>query len=108
MPVFKQYDELRQSLADEIMVAIEDTMAETEISSVKKRLLPEDLEFMRLIESNSPVSFYIANKASDKQVLTRLKARGLIIPLKSSQDSTNYVYDLTAFGIDLLKSYQTD
>jgi len=45
MSVFKQYDELRQSLADEIMVAIEDTMAETEIGSVKKRLQPEDLDF---------------------------------------------------------------
>jgi len=106
MEQFKRYDELRQSLADEIMVAIEDSMAETEMGSVKKRLQPSDVEFMRLIEARGPISPYVAEKEFGPlydQVLTRLKARGLIIPIKSTEASHHRDYDLTQFGIDLLK-----
>jgi len=106
--VFKQYDEMRQSLADEALVSIMDTIVETETDIVIKRLVPVDYKFMQLILERGPLSEYILKKefgSEGRTIVTRLKARSVIVPKEVSKD--NYSYDLTDLGLEILRTRET-
>jgi len=103
--VFKTYDEMRQALADEVLVAIEDVIAETEVDTVLKRLQTSDVTFMKRILERGPISEYLLRKdmgSEGRLIVTRLKARNLVIPVEVSKD--NYSYDLTDLGLEVLKT----
>ncbi len=101
--VFKQYDEMRCSLADEALIAIEDIMATTEVESITKRMQAMDTQLLMLIEDKGPIySKIISDELGEegKKALTRMKARGLISPIKVGEHY--YRYDMTDLGLSVL------
>lgn len=102
--IFKQYDEMRCSLADEALVAIQDVMATTEVDAIMKRMQPMDLQLLTLIQDKGPIyAKVIQEELGDegKNSLTRMKARGLITPIKVGEHY--YKYDATDLGLTVLK-----
>lgn len=105
--VFQLYDEMRQALADEIFVAIDDAAASTEVDEILKRLQTDDIQLMQLIRQLGPVSrYHLKEEMGDKgrQAVTRLKARDLVVAIEVSRKE--YSYDLTNLGIDTLKTIE--
>jgi hypothetical protein len=81
--VFRQYDEMRCSLADEVLVSIKDVMAVTEVETIVKRVKPIDENLLRLIDEKGPAcSKAIQDELGEesRDALVRLKARSLIVP----------------------------
>ena len=102
--VFKQYDELRCSLADEVLVSIKDVMAATEVETIMKRIKPTDMNLLRLIDEKGPTySKAILEELGreGKDAIIRLKARGLIVPRRES--AHYYKYDMTDLGLTVLE-----
>lgn len=102
--VFVQYDEMRCSLADEVLVSIKDVMAITEVSTIVKRIKPMDMNLLRMIDQKGPTynKAIIAELGPEgKQALVRLKARGLIVPRRESEHY--YKYDMTDLGVSVLE-----
>jgi hypothetical protein len=102
--VFKQYDEMRCGLADEVLVSISDTMVATELDKILKRLLPVDVELMNLIFTKGLLhtkTVYSELGNAGKEAVVRLKARGLVVPRRMGKDY--YKYDLSDFGLNVLK-----
>jgi len=108
--VFKQYDEKRCSLADEVLVSIQDVMATTEIESLLKRIKPMDVKVLRLIDQKGPARGdalalrKLGNEGS--QAVVRLKARGLIVPRRETPH--HYKYDITDLGLSVLEQLEKD
>jgi len=103
--VFKQYDEMRCSLADEVLVSIKDVMAVTEVETIVKRVKPIDVNLLRLIDEKGPTySKAILEElgAESRDALVRLKARGLIVPRRES--AHYYKYDMTDLGVSVLEA----
>jgi len=103
--VFKQYDEMRCSLADEVLVSIKDVMAVTEVETIVKRVKPIDENLLRLIDEKGPTySKAILEElgAESRKALVRLKARGLIVPRRES--AHYYKYDMTDLGVSVLEA----
>jgi len=103
--VFKQYDEMRCSLADEVLVSIKDVMAVTEVETILKRVKPIDMNLLRLIDEKGPTySKAILEElgAESREALVRLKARGLIVPRRES--AHYYKYDMTDLGVSVLEA----
>lgn len=104
MDVFKQYDEMRCSLADEALVSIQDVMANTEVETLIKRIQPTDSNLLKLIEERGPIYTEAALKelgSEGKDSIVRLKARGLIVPRQAG--FKYYKYDVTDLGLSVLK-----
>jgi len=107
--VFKQYDEMRQALADEVLIAIEDVIADTEVPHALKKLQPTDVNLLRLIERFGEISRYRLEEemgSSYKEAVIRLKARNLIVPKEVS--SKHYSYDMTDLGLEVLNAYNRE
>jgi len=103
--VFKQYDELRCSLADEVLVSIKDVMATTEVETIVKRIKPTDENLLRFIDDKGRTySKKILSELGPegKDALVRLKARGLIVPRRES--AHYYKYDVTDLGLSVLEA----
>jgi len=103
--VYKQYDEMRMSLVDEVFVSMQDQMSEDTIGNLIKRIEPVDYQLLRLIKDIGPIHHHkLKDEFGDigKKALVRCKARGLIVPRRKS--SAYYVYDITDLALDLLKS----
>jgi len=108
--VFKEYDQMRQALADEVLVAIEDTMVETHLGYLMKRLDPLDYKLMKKIRDSGPVYhkqvYEDFGRDLGKKVLTRLKSRGVISPVRDLE--TGYSkYDMNDIGFEILKVLAT-
>lgn len=104
MEYYKQYDESRCSIADELDQQIDDAIVETQMPSMIKRLQPLDVELMELIEARQQVSYdYLHEMCSDKyhDALIRCKARSLVVPVRKQ---TAYWYDLTDLGYQVLQT----
>ena len=105
--IYKEYDEWRMSLADEVIQRIEDAMATTEVEYILKRMHPFDVQIMDLIQTRGPSYKYkIKEELGDDvhKALIRLKARNLVIPLKKSEG--HYAYDLTDLGLEVRKAFR--
>lgn len=99
MPIFKQYDELRMELADEVLQVVEDSLVDTHMGSLLKRVNALDLQLLTLIKERGPTRKSILPEDL-KQCVVRCRGRGLITPQRIG---TNYYkYDLTDLGIQLL------
>jgi len=101
MDVYKQYDEQRLSLVDELNQLIRDAMIDSEAVKLIRRLEPIDIEFLELIQAKGMIhsSWFTGENEKYKEVLKRCKARSLVTPVKTH---TRYKYDLTDFGFDIL------
>jgi len=106
--VYKQYDEMRMALVDEVEQRIRDAIAETQTEYILKRIEPIDIKLLELIQASGPV--YMKKIEHDvgpdaRQILTRCKARNLVVPIRVHEDSLHYYkYDLTDLGIQILSA----
>jgi len=109
--VFREYDKMRQALADEVLVSIEDTMVESQLDYLMRRLEPMDYRLMRVIKEKGPIYHdqVYADFGRDigKKILTRLKSRAIISPVRDPE--TGYSkYDMNDIGFEILKALDTD
>jgi hypothetical protein len=104
--VYKQYDEMRLALVDELIQQIDDAQIENEGLKTFRRLTDEDVKFIELVNELGRVSNDWTNDPENKkwkEVLKRCKARGIIVPVRRG---TAYWYDLTDFGFNMLTLIQ--
>lgn len=104
--VYKQYDEMRLALVDELIQQIDDAQIENEGAKVFRRLTDKDVEFIELMFAKGQIQHeWFRKPENDKwlEVLKRCKARGIIVPVRKE---TSYWYDLTDFGFNLLTMIQ--
>jgi len=105
LDVFKEYDELRLGLVDEVIQSMQDVMVDDSLDRVMKRMEPIDYNLLKLIKASGPIHHH---KLTDefgvkgRQAMVRCKARGLITPIRMTEGY--YKYDLTSLGFDLLKA----
>jgi len=104
--VFVEYDQMRQALADEVLLSIEDTMIESHLDYVMKRLNPLDIELMSMIRKEGQVYhrqvYENFGQQEGKLILTRLKSRGVISPVRDK--ATGYSkYDMNEIGFEILR-----
>jgi adenosyl cobinamide kinase/adenosyl cobinamide phosphate guanylyltransferase len=105
--VYKQYDEFRMSLVDELEQLVKDSMAESQILSTIKRMQQIDFDFLELLHSKGTVTNDWINEEENrkyKDALMRCKARSLAVPLKRG---SSYHYDITDFGLEVLNTIHT-
>jgi hypothetical protein len=103
--VFRQYDEMRCSLADEVLISIKDVMAVAEVETIVKRVKPIDENLLRLIGEKGPTySKAIQDELGEesRDALVRLKARALFVPRRES--AHYYKYDMIGLGMSLLEA----
>lgn len=109
--VFKEYDQMRQALADEVLVAIEDTMVESQLDYLMRRLEPVDYKLMHMIKDLGPIYHKkVYEEFGDKvgkKILTRLKSRAVITPVRDPTSGYSR-YDLNDIGFEILKALDTD
>jgi len=106
MDVYKQYDEMRMSLVDEVEQRIRDAISETQTESILKRIQPIDIQLLELIQSRGPTYHEMITKEigpDAKTVLVRCKARNLIVPIRQTKQGY-YKYDLTDLGHNILEN----
>lgn len=104
MDVYKQYDEMRCSIADELDQQIDDAITETQTPALLKRLQPLDIELMEQIEAKGMLSYdYLHETCGGRfhDAVIRCKARSLVVPVRKQ---TAYWYDLTNLGIQILQA----
>lgn len=100
--VYRQYDEMRMALVDELNVLVHDAIAETEIEKLLKRIMPQDIELLEILKLKGSVPRDFLDKPDNaelKEAAKRGKARGLVL---SERKGSNYWFDLTDLGLDLL------
>ena len=104
--VYKQYDEMRMSLVDEVKQRIRDAIAETQIEYILKRISPIDIKLLELIQAKGLVYMELIKNdigPDAKDVLIRCKARNLVVSVRMHEDKINYYkYDLTDLGLQVL------
>lgn len=102
--VYKEYDEMRMALCDELDVLVQDAIAETETEKIIKRSNKKDIELLETLNLKGMISkdwFSAPDRVELKEALKKAKARGLITAVRKG---TNYWYDLTTFGADVLEA----
>lgn len=104
MEVYKEYDQSRMSLADEVFVRIDDATVENRLDRIMKLIKPEDEALLRMIDRFGPVSH---DRVKDelgqdkgKEVMIRCKARDIIMPI--SKGTGHYYCDITELGRQVL------
>jgi ABC-type lipoprotein export system ATPase subunit/GNAT superfamily N-acetyltransferase len=101
--VYKQYDEMRLSLVDEMHQRIQDAICESRTEQILKRLLDADVKLLETIQIRGPTYYekIMEEVGPDcKDALIRCKARSLIVPIR--KESGYYKYDLTDLGYQIL------
>jgi len=101
--VYKEYDEMRLSLVDEMHQRIQDAIAETRTEQTLKRLLDADIKLLETIQVRGPTYYekiFEEVGPDSRDALIRCKARSLIIPIR--KESGYYKYDLTDLGYEIL------
>ncbi len=105
---FQQYDDMRMSLADEILLKVEDQIVDTHLASLMRKVNPLDVQLLRLIELKGPVyKQQIVEELGEEQarnVIIRTKARQLINPIRVGVNY--YRYDYTDLGVQLLRAIE--
>ncbi len=111
MDTFKEYDESRMSLADEVLQKVEDCIVDTHLPNLVKKMQPLDVAVMRLIYDKGMVYNKILEEEfgdTYRPCVIRLKSRQLITPVRVK--GHYYKYDITPLGVEVLKALekQTD
>jgi len=108
LDVYEQYDEMRLSLVDETFVSVIDSMAEDNVDYAIKRMGALDFQLLDSIMKLGPINYHRMQNELGKEgknVLSRCKARGLVVANRKSE--TYYVYDITDLGIEVARAYET-
>lgn len=109
--VYKEYDEMRLGLVDELFQQIDDAQIENEGPKIFRRFTIEDVHFLELVQSKGQISNDWINKPENykwKEVLRRCRSRGVITPVRHGK---TYWYDITDFGynmLDMIRQKQTE
>jgi len=104
---FKQYDEQRCNLADEVFVVMKDIMATTEMGAIIKRMLPIDLTLLQLIQQKGPIYTQAITEAlgdEGKEAKVRMTARKLLNRVRVGPHY--YKYDLSDLGLEVLRELE--
>lgn len=107
--VYKQYDEMRMALVEEVIVSVEDSIAEDSVGYILKRISPIERKLLERIREHGPISHQQLSNEMGKlgqAALAHCKARGLIVP--SRKGVRYYVYDLTDLSLDVLKALEEE
>lgn len=99
--VYRQYDEHRIRLVEQLNQLIKDAMVDGESYRLLKRLDDKDIGFLRLVQEK-PVTWKSVSERDLNDVAKRCVARSLAIPTKKHGKTTHY-YDITDFGIEILR-----
>jgi len=99
MSIFKQYDEMRMELADEVLQIVQDSLVDTHMGSLLKRVNALDLQLLTLIQAKGPVRKSLLPEDLKPSVV-RCRGRGLITPQRIG--AHYYKYDITDLGESLL------
>ena len=91
---------MRMELADEVLQVVEDSLVDTHIGSLLKRVQAVDLDLIRLIREHGPIHGKMVDTTNMRSALTRCKARGLVSPVRIK--GQYYKYDITDLGLELL------
>ena len=105
LDVYKQYDENRMSLVEELNQLIEDAMVDGESFRLLKRLDQTDLALLAKLRDDGMIHRDWFKKPENKkfgEILQRCKARSLIVPIVKP-GTEQYYYDATDFGLEVLK-----
>ena len=104
--VYKEYDEMRMALCDELDVLIQDAIAETETEKTIRRSNTQDIKLLAVLKADGPLErhkFQNEDLAELTESLKKAKARGLVTTIRKG---TTYSYDITKFGLDILETIQ--
>ena len=108
LDVYKQYDEMRMSLVDEVQQRIKDAMGDSLIEGILKRITPEDIGLLKILKEKGSVTRehlrdHLFEDADHKykESLIRCKARSLALPIRH-EGVTTYRYDITDLGLQVL------
>lgn len=102
LDVYKEYDEHRLSLVEQLNQLIEDAMVDGESYRLLKRLDEKDIDFLRKFSKGDIISWDSVRNDNLENIAKRCKARSLIVPVRKMGVSTHY-YDITDFGIEILR-----
>lgn len=109
LKVYKEYDQMRMSLVDQVFVSITDTMVDDTLDTTLKRMSPMDHKLLRAIVENGPLSGHMLKKllgTQGQQASIRCKARGLVLS-RRARGKAYYVHDITDFGLEVLKANES-
>ncbi len=106
LDVYKEYDEHRMSLVEQLNQLIKDAMVDGESYRLLKRLDDKDIHLLRKIQENGLLNWDYITENNLGDVAKRCKARSLIVPAKKPGATTHY-YDITDFGIEILRLKET-
>jgi hypothetical protein len=107
--VFKQYDEMRMQLAEEVLFSINETIAVEQVEQIIKRIQSIDINLLKVLLERGPSSYEVLQKEMGqdyRNAVMRMKARGIIIPKRI--DNHYYKYDITDLGLDVVKALQEE
>jgi len=101
-----QYNEMRNSLAQEIKQRIKDRLLENELPKILRLITDKDLMVLKTLRDFGPIRYNGLRDRSTitdgfSEVLVRLKARDLMIALRKKD---SYEYDITNLGLDVLET----
>lgn len=105
MDVYREYDENRLALVEELKQIMKDAMVDNDSTRIIKRLDHVDIEFLDLITLKGTLdkNWLHLKHPELLEVLKKAKARSLTIPTKKFGRSSAYCYDLTDLGFETLK-----
>lgn len=101
--VYKEYNLMRLELTSEAKIKIMDQLVE-EVPYIIKRLKTRDFELLETIQNRGPLKYSSIQwrfKDGVSDMLARLKARDLIIPMRKGQ---MYEYEISDLGLEVLRA----
>lgn len=102
--VYKEYDEHRQALVEELKQQMKDAMIDNDCTRIIKRLEQVDIDFLDLIQLKGPLErHWISQHPELKDILNKAASRSLVISVKKIGTDHQYVVDLTDLGFEVLK-----
>ena len=105
--VYDEYNKMRESLAQEAIFNILETISSDSVESILKRIQPFDIELLKIIHAKGQmykkklVKLLGGGVKADDAIM-RCKAKALIIPDRTHKGY--YRYKLTDIGSDIVKS----
>jgi len=102
MDIYKEYDEHRMRLVDQLNQLIKDAMIDGEATRLLRKLNDKDIEFLYKLREKGMVTWDYVDSKKWNDIAKRCTARSLIIPTKKSGMTTQY-YDLTDYGVEILR-----
>jgi len=107
--VFKQYDDMRCQLAEEVLFSINETIAVEQVETIMKRMDKTDINLLKILLERGPSKFTVLKEEMGEEyriAVIRMKARGLIVPKRVGKNY--YKYDITDLGMSIVDALRED